>query len=183
MRSLTGQLLVASRHLQDPNFRQTVVLMLEHAEQGALGVVLNRPSDRTIREVWEAVKADPCDNDNVIYVGGPVPGPLIALHDSEPLGEKEVLPGVFMSMQRQSLDQLVREPDQLVRVYNGNSGWASGQLEGEMKAGGWLRTAATSDDVFADHASLWKQATQRIGLSIMLPGTSPDRLPGDPSTN
>jgi putative transcriptional regulator len=88
-----------------------------------------------------------------------------------------------MSMQRQTLDQLVREPDQLVRVYNGNSGWASGQLEGEMNAGGWLRTAATSDDVFADHTSLWKTATQRIGMSIMLPGASPERLPGDPSAN
>ena len=183
MRSLTGQLLVASRHLLDPNFRQTVVLILEHAEQGALGVVLNRPSERTIREVWEAVKADPCDNDNVIYVGGPVPGPLVALHGNEPLGEKEVLPGVFMSMQRSTLDQLVREPNQTLRVFNGNSGWASGQLEGEMKAGGWLRTAATPEDVFADHATLWKKTTQRIGLSIMLPGTSPDRLPGDPSTN
>jgi putative transcriptional regulator len=183
MRSLTGHLLVASRHLRDPNFRQSVVLMLEHAEQGALGVVLNRPSERTIREVWDAVKADPVDNDEVIYVGGPVPGPLIALHDSEALGEKLVLPGVYMSMQRTTLDQLVREPDQLVRVFNGNSGWASGQLEGELKAGGWLRIEATADDVFADPQSLWKDTTQRIGLSIMLPGTSPDQLPGDPTSN
>lgn len=183
MRSLAGHLLVASRHLRDSNFRQSVVLMLEHAEQGALGVILNRPSDRTIREVWEAVKADPCENDDCIFIGGPVPGPLIALHDSEPLGEKEVIPGVYMSMQRSVLDQLVREPGQTVRVFNGNAGWASGQLEGEMKAGGWLTTSAASADVFADHETLWKNVTQRIGLSIMLPGTPPDHLPGDASLN
>jgi putative transcriptional regulator len=183
MRSLTGHLLVASRHLRDTNFRQTVVLMLEHTSEGALGVVLNRPSERTIREVWEAIDAEPCDNENVIYIGGPVPGPLIALHNSEPLGEKEVLPGVFVSMQRDRIDQLVREPLPVVRVFNGNAGWASGQLEGEMKAGGWLKTAAVISDVFADHETLWKQVTQRIGLSIMLPGASPERLPGDPSNN
>jgi len=183
MRSLAGQLLVASRHLRDTNFRQSVVLMLEHTEQGALGVVLNRPSERTIREVWEAVEADPCDNDDFMMIGGPVPGPLIALHDSEPLGEKTILTGVFMSMQRSVLDQLVREPGQTVRIYHGNAGWASGQLEGEMKAGGWLTAKATARDVFSDHERLWKDVSQRIGLSIMLPGARPDQLPGDASMN
>ena len=78
--SLAGHFLVASRYLRDPNFAQSVVLMIHHDQQGAMGVVINRPADKTIREVWEIIGNDPCDRDDLIYIGGPVPGPLVAVH-------------------------------------------------------------------------------------------------------
>ena len=79
-KSLTGHFLVASRYLRDPNFAQSVVLMIHHDHQGALGLVINRPSDKSVREVWEMIGNDPCDREDRIYVGGPVPAPLVAIH-------------------------------------------------------------------------------------------------------
>ena len=108
MKSLAGQFLVASPHLRDPNFAQAVVLMLQHEEQGALGVVLNRPGDKTVDEVWEMIGSDPFGCDELVHVGGPVPGPLIALHNQRSYSEKEILPKLFMSMQKDSIDLIVR---------------------------------------------------------------------------
>ena len=64
MKSLAGHFLVASRHLSDPNFARSVVLMIHHDHQGAVGLVINRPSEKTIREVWEMINYDPCDRDD-----------------------------------------------------------------------------------------------------------------------
>lgn len=180
---LTGHFLVASRYLRDPNFARSVVLMIKHDVQGALGVVINRPSDKTIREVWEIIGNDPCDRDDVIYIGGPVPGPLIAIHSLESFSEGEVMPDIYLSTHRDSLDVIVRKRDVPLRLFSGNAGWGSGQLEGEMEAGGWLSTRATLDDVFADHDTIWKTVTQRIGLEIMAPEVDREHVPPDPSLN
>lgn len=181
--SLTGHFLVASRYLRDPNFLRSVVLMIHHDTQGAMGVVLNRPSDKTVREVWEMIGNDPCDQDEQIFIGGPVPGPLVAVHALEPYSEREVLPGLYVSTHRDALDLIVRKPDQPFRLYSGHAGWGGGQLEGELQAGGWLSTKASKDDVFADHETIWKTVTQRIGLEIMAPELSDDQVPPDPSLN
>ena len=78
---------------------------------------------------------------------------------------------------------IVRKKDVAVRLYSGHAGWGSGQLEGEMEAGGWLSTRATIDDVFADHETIWKTVTQRIGLEIMAPDLDLEHVPPDPSMN
>ena len=181
--SLAGHFLVASRHLRDPNFVHSVVLMIHHNDEGAMGVVLNRPSDKTVREVWDMIGNDPCNRDDLIYVGGPVPGPLVAVHALQPFSEHEVLPGVYVSTHRDALDLIVRKPQEPFRLCSGHAGWGEGQLEAEMEAGGWLTTRATKDDVFADAESLWKSVTQRIGLEIMAPEVDPDDVPIDPSLN
>lgn len=181
--SLAGHFLVASRYLGDPNFVQAVVLMIHHDQEGAMGVVLNRPSDKTVSEVWEIIGNDPCDHDERVFVGGPVPGPLVAVHSLEPFSEQEVLPGLYVSTHRDALDLIVRKQDQPFRLYSGHAGWGSGQLEGELTAGGWLSTRATLNDVFADHETIWRTVTERIGLEIMAPDVSQDRLPPDPSVN
>ncbi|HEX5470344.1 MAG TPA: YqgE/AlgH family protein [Lacipirellulaceae bacterium] len=182
-KSLAGYFLVASRYLRDPNFVQSVVLMIHHDREGAMGVVINRPSDKTIREVWEMIGNDPCEREDLIYVGGPVPGPLLALHSVETMSDHEVLPGLYVSTHRDALDRIVRKTDLRLRLCSGNAGWGSGQLEGELEAGGWLFTRATVDDVFADHDSIWKTVTQRIGLEIMAPDVDSEHTPPDPSLN
>jgi putative transcriptional regulator len=181
--SLAGHFLVASRYLRDPNFAQTVVLMIHHDQQGAMGVVINRPSDKTIREVWELIGNDPCDRDDPIFVGGPVSGPLVALHSFEAFSDHQVLPGLYFSTGRDTLDLLVRRKEVPLRLCSGNAGWSGGQLEDELEAGGWLTTKATIDDVFADHESIWKKVTQRIGLEIMVPDLLREGVPTDPSLN
>ena len=181
--SLAGHFLVASRYLRDPNFAQSVVLMIEHNDDGALGVVINRPADKTVRDVWEIIGYDPCDREELIYVGGPVPGPLVAVHTMEPFSEREVVPGVYVATHRDALDLMVHKKEATLRLYSGHAGWGSGQLEGELEAGGWLTTSATRDDIFADHESIWKTVTQRIGLEIMAPELDDKLVPPDPSLN
>ena len=183
MKSLSGKLLVASPQLQDPNFVQTVVLMIQHEEQGAFGVILNRPGDKTVDEVWELIDKEPPGCDLSVHVGGPVPGPLIALHTQQELSDQQVLPGLYVTAQATAFEELLASPDQEFRIYSGHAGWAGGQLEDELKIGGWLTSDATLDDVFCNHETLWKQVTSRIGIGIIAPGLKEEQIPDDPSLN
>src|SRR5260370_42187861 len=78
--SLEGQFLVASRELLDPNFARAVVLLIQHSEEGAMGLVVNRPTKTTLAEAWKQVSQAPCPMNGLIYLGGPCRGPLMALH-------------------------------------------------------------------------------------------------------
>jgi putative transcriptional regulator len=182
-KSLAGHFLVASRYLRDPNFVHSVVLMIHHTDEGAMGVVINRPSDKTVREVWDMIGYDPVERDDRIFVGGPVPGPLVCVHDQEAFSEHQVLPNLFVATHRDALDLIVRKSQPKVRLYSGHAGWGGGQLEGELEAGGWLFTRATKDDIFADHETIWKTVTQRIGLEIMAPDLDFEHVPPDASMN
>lgn len=183
MKSLTGKFLVASPQLGDPNFSQTVVLMIQHESQGALGLVLNRPSEKTVREVWEMIDKPPCESEQLVHIGGPVPGPLLALHTLRSCADQEVLPGLYVTAQENAFEELVNQSEEKYRLYSGHAGWAAGQLDGELKASGWLTTSATVDDVFSDYETLWKRMTSRIGIGILAPGVRPDQVPKDPGLN
>lgn len=183
MKSLTGKLLVASPHLRDPNFAQTVVLMIQHESQGAFGVILNRPGDKTVEEVWQLLDKGYCDCQESVYVGGPVPGPLIALHTVESLSDQQVFPGLYATAQASAFEELISRPEGDFRIFSGHAGWGNGQLESELNLSGWLTSPALIDDVFADHETLWRQVTSRIGLNILVPGMSPEQVPKDPGMN
>lgn len=180
---LTGNFLVASRHLRDPNFARSVVLMIQHTNEGAMGVVINRPSEKSVREVWEMIGNDPCECEDLIFIGGPVPGPLIALHTLEPFADHLVLPNLFVSTHKDAIDLIVRRKNVSLRLFSGHAGWGGGQLESEIEAGGWLFTKASQDEVFADPQTIWKSVTQRIGLEIMAPAVPQEHVPPDPSWN
>jgi putative transcriptional regulator len=183
MKCLAGKLLVASPQLEDPNFFQTVVLMVQHESQGAFGVVLNRPSEKSLNEVWEMIGKNPCGIDQLVHIGGPVPGPLLALHTVEKQSDQEILPGLHVTGQESAFEALIQNPTAKYRFFSGHAGWGSGQLEGELKVGGWLQSDATIDDVFSDFETLWDQVTSRIGLQIIAPGIRPDQIPKDPGLN
>ena len=183
MQSLSGHLLVASPRLPDENFYRTVVLIIHHDDQGAIGVVLNRPTDSTIREVWESLSDEPCESDEPLNVGGPVSGPLMAIHTNATCSENEILPGVFFATHRDRLNRIVQEPDLPFRIYNGYSGWAPGQLENELKFGGWMVMPATFDYVFGDPDTMWRRASQEIGEQITTELLHDVPMPDDPSCN
>lgn len=184
MNSLQGHLLVASRYLPDPNFQQTVVLMVQHNEMGALGVILNRPTGKTLKEVWERVSDLPCDRDQSILQGGPVGGPLIALHTQPLLADVEVMPGIYFSTDRDNLQKLVADTDENARFYVGYAGWGDGQLESEQETGSWLTAPASKEHVFFDpDTDLWKEASQQIGSSILQSSLKIKSVPDDPSLN
>ena len=166
--SLAGQILVASRHLADPNFFRTVVLILEHRE-GALGVVLNRPTVITIADVvpdWQDLIAQP----PVVFHGGPVER-TAAIGLARPDGAVDPEQSAFSLTIAEpgwevGIVNLSAEPGALVgvvrdlRIFSGYAGWSAGQLESEIQAGGWLVLDHEGfDPLTSDPSTLWNQAS------------------------
>ncbi len=183
MKSLKGCFLVASPHLRDPNFVHTVVLLVHHSEDGAFGVVLNRPTESTIKELWEKVGESPCDSDRPVHLGGPVSGPLMAVHSDASLAEMEIIPGVYFAAQRDHLEKLLQRSEQEFIFFVGHSGWGGGQLENELKEGAWFTAPATAEFVFQSEDDLWRRVTQQIGQSMLTDILRIKGLPRDPSVN
>lgn len=160
---LRGQLLVATPELDDPNFRRTVVLMLAHGAEGALGVVLNRPSLTPVGHLlsaWEDLASYP----DVLFLGGPVQlENVIGLAD---VGESDnrddpVLGGVeLVDLNRTPAD--MPRPASDLRLFAGSAGWGAGQLEGEIAEGAWWVVPALAADVFCDDPDrLWSAVLRR----------------------
>ena len=167
MESLAGNLLIAIPDLNDQNFSRTVILVVQHDDQGASGLVLNRPSEVTITQVWDEVSAVPCDCQDLIYMGGPINGPLIALHQEFHSGETCVYSGCNISVGRESLDLLVNQSEAKFRVYSGYSGWGPGQLEQELEQGDWLTYPAAPHHAFNSPGGLWRHLCEQIGEDVL----------------
>lgn len=162
--SLKGQLLIAAPQLAD-YFRRSVVLVLEHNEDGAMGVVLNRPTETPVAEAVPDL-ADLAGEDSLVHAGGPVnPDTVIALGDVD--GKPELL----------GPDDTELEPRRL-RVFAGYAGWAPGQLDGELEEEAWITEPADPDDPFAE-GDLWPEVLQRKGGGYALLAT----MPPDPRLN
>ena len=184
MDTLQGLFLIASPHLRDPNFGQSVVLMLEHHDEGALGIVINRDSQLALRDVWCQVADSPCDCDVCVSFGGPVQGPMIALHGHPQFSESEIVPGVYVATERDTLCGLVDQNLQPFRVFTGYAGWGPGQLESELEAGGWLTIAGNAQHVFrSDVTSLWQEVLQCSGRDFFRQTLGIDTLPGEMGLN
>ncbi len=183
MSSLTGHFLVASPHLGDPNFFRSVVLMLRHDEEGAFGVVLNRPLPSTLSEIWKALGISEVEREQPIYLGGPVSGPLLAVHEDMQYAEGEVVPGVYYSTHKDYLNSLVTDYLGPLRVFSGYSGWGEGQLESELAEGSWLTTLSTAEDIFADPEEMSSAVASRIGLEILMPRSRNRVVPPNPEMN
>ncbi len=183
MKSLKGHFLVASPHLSDTNFFRSVVLMIQHDAEGAFGVVMNRPTNTTIADIPELAPEAICDMDTPVHLGGPVPGPLIAVHSDISAAELEIATGIYFATGKDAIVQVVSEWVGPFRLFQGYSGWGPGQLDGELEAGGWLTIQATHDDAFSDYDGLWNRVAQHIGLDIISPTLPHTQIPDDPSMN
>lgn len=181
--SLEGQLLVASPELNDPNFAKSVVLMIHHNDEGAFGLVLTQPTNVTVAQVWDKVSESKCRAIDAIHRGGPVEGPLMALHGNAEIGGNDVLPGVFYTVAASHLDQLVSTNAQPARYFVGYSGWGAGQLEGELEAGGWLTIPARPEDLFQDADGFWELTIRRISGRSVLKSLGIEDFPSDLSAN
>ena len=177
---LQGQLLIASPGLLDPNFRRTVVLVTEHNEDGAAGLVLNRPSPTAVSEVVPQLELLVEDGEQV-WVGGPVqPNAVLVL--GEFLDPDDAAVPLFGALGFPSLD----EPEDVVpmttrrRVFAGYAGWGSGQLEDELGREDWIVEPALPDDAFTEAPDeLWGEVLRRKGGIYELVA----RMPEDPSVN
>jgi putative transcriptional regulator len=186
-----GRLLVATPVLGDPNFRRTVVLIVEHEEeQGTLGVVLNRPTEVPVGQVLEPW-TDLATTPSVVFSGGPVaPTSALALAlvpgTDEPIGWHPLDGPPAKAMSRLGLVDLDAPPGLLsdaiarLRVYAGYAGWGAGQLQAEIDEGAWYVLPADPVDAFsADPVKLWPAILRRQGGELAYVATYPD----DPSQN
>ena len=180
MERIEGQLLIAGGGLFDPNFRQTVVLVVEHGPEGALGVVLNRPSALTVEAAAPAL-AEITAPDERLYVGGPVqPQAAVIL-------AQFAHPDLASQLVFDSVGVIGDEGDELrapglvrKRIFAGYAGWGAGQLDAELESGDWILEAPHADDVFtAGPEDLWSGVLKRKGSQYALLA----HMPFDPSTN
>jgi putative transcriptional regulator len=179
--SLAGQLLLASPSLLDPNFARTVVLVGVHNEDGAMGVVLNRPSEVTIGEAAPLLEAAVGELEPV-FVGGPVqPTSIVFLAeflDPDPAGLL-VLGRIGFPAPEAGIEDLVQSTARR-RVFAGYAGWGAGQLDAEVEGGDWIAHPAVPEDIFSDvPEDLWSSVLTRMGGSYALIA----RMPLDPSVN
>lgn len=178
--SLRGHLLVASPALVDPNFARAVVLITEHNEEGALGVVLNRPSETPVEDVVPALAE--IEGVDFLYMGGPVrPEAVVVLgefRDTEAAAWIAVADVGFVSADAENED--LPEKVRRARVYAGFSGWGPGQLEGEIEEEAWIVEPPLPPELFAsDPEHLWAEVLERKGGHYALVA----RMPLDPSLN
>ena len=183
METLRGKLLIASPTLHDPNFERAVVLVGEHNEDGALGVVLNRPSDTPVAEAVPDL-ADLVDEDAPVHVGGPVqPSAVLVLAEFDPPEQTQtlVLGDVgFLALDEDDEGEHTRAELRRARVFAGYAGWGPGQLEAEIDRDDWIVEDAGPDDIFAATAAeQWSAVLDRKGGHWRLIA----RMPKDPSMN
>ncbi|MFP4310606.1 MAG: YqgE/AlgH family protein [Nitriliruptoraceae bacterium] len=180
---LTGRLLVAAPALDDPNFERSVVLILDHDEDGAIGVVLNRASSVPVHETladWADLAAAP----SVVFGGGPVePTAVVALGVATPVATPDTGAAILGRVRLVDLDQdpveAAGELEQ-VRIFAGYAGWAPDQLEDEIAKGAWFPVDAETEDVFTDDPTgLWHAVLRRQPGHLRLLAT----YPADPTLN
>ncbi len=184
MESLVGHLLVATPGLRDPNFERTVVLLVAHEGGGALGVVLNRPTEVPVGEVlgsWGGIASEP----GVVFEGGPVQ-PEAAICLARVLSQSGDTRGFSRVEGTLGTVDLSADPDGMredlieVRVFAGYAGWGAGQLEGEITGGSWLTFKALPSDPFTDRPDdLWPMVLRRQGGMY----AAIAQYPADPTLN
>lgn len=161
-----GVFLVASELLNDPNFSQTVVLLLEYDNSGAMGLVINRPTEVSLASLLP-------EEDNLegrearIFIGGPVSRTrlfLLVRSASRPRHSEPVVDGVFASTSLETLHEIIAEESEVAafQAYAGYAGWGPGQLDAELMRGDWLVSPADSETVF-DKATetIWPELIQK----------------------
>jgi putative transcriptional regulator len=181
--SLKGRLLIALPALRDPNFDRSIVLMLHHDDDGAVGVILNRPSQVEVADAlpqWRHRLASPA----VFFHGGPV-GPSAAICLAR-VGGQSPGDGWQRLLDRVGTFDLTQDPDEVgdeveeLRVFSGYAGWRGGQLEDELDVGAWLVAEAAPDDALTDAPDdLWRTVLRRQRGEVALLAS----FPPDPSLN
>jgi putative transcriptional regulator len=161
-----GRFLVANRNLSDANFAETVILLLDYHNRGAMGLIINRPSEVRLAKVWPDM-AGLQQRADTVYIGGPVESRrmVMLIRASSALDDaKQVLDGVHVSSSRKLFERLVdqADPAERFRVYAGYAGWAPGQLEREVERGDWHVLPADAETVFDKApADIWPELIRK----------------------
>lgn len=161
-----GRFLVATRSLEDPQFAETVALLLDVTEEGATAVVINRPTDIRLSKLLPNITALR-ERVDVAFLGGPVmPTHLMVLVRGKPVGDsaEHVFGDVHVLTGKQAIRETLAAglPRRRLRAYVGHAGWMSGQLDEEIQDGDWLVAAGDAELIFAEHAEdAWRHLIER----------------------
>ena len=176
--SLIGNLLVASSCVDEPVFTRAVCLIVHQDENGAIGVMLNRPMQPLPDGLIKMLAEDKPGGDNrlpaaektlagatasmgTVHFGGPQSGPVVAVHGSSQHAEAETGTGIYVAAQKEHLESLVRNKPCPYRLIVGHVGWDTEQLAAELAAGIWHVVPATTESVFASDSDMWPQLVRR----------------------
>lgn len=169
--NFVGKFLISSPQMRDPNFAESVILIIKHdPEAGALGVVVNRTSEDSLQEMWDHiwdvnVEHSEENQKKFMQLGGPVFGPIISVHENEPNGEGKIASGLFYAVHPDKVLGAIGT-DARIRLYQGYSGWAGGQLEAEIDKGAWMVIDADPEIVFYEQhedRNVYKDALYKFG--------------------
>ena len=171
--SLAPSLLVSMPQLNDPNFHRSVILLCEHDEEGAFGLVLNRPTDTPpASEVIRLTPPGDIESGLELWIGGPVePERGWILTGAEPTDVESVrvYDGVYLSTSQSLLRRLLENPPPRTRLLIGYAGWDAGQLDAELSASAWLTSEIDLDIIFDTQATeMWEAAIRRLGVDPAL---------------
>ena len=161
-----GKFLIASRQLLDPHFAESVVLLIEYNKNGALGIIINRPSEMKLSAVLPEIEGLE-QRPDTIYLGGPVARNQLLLlirTSSPPEGSRQVFKDIHVSSSQAVIQRMIKNPEseERFRVYAGYAGWAPGQLDNEIATGGWHVTTADVETIFDKSASgIWPDLIHR----------------------
>ncbi|MCC9603456.1 YqgE/AlgH family protein [Stieleria sp. JC731] len=164
---------------------RTIVLIVNHDDEGAFGLTMTRPTDQRLSDLIElSIPTGTIRQDDFIFEGGPVEGPLLAVHDltgiGAPICDQDA--GIWLTGDEDHLRLLLQRTDARVRFISQYSGWGPGQLDMELRSGGWLVGQADSQVIFANPDQIWETAVKRCGHEI-LSSISPGLQFNDPSVN
>lgn len=180
---LTGHLLIAMPAMQDPNFSRTVTYLCEHSEQGALGIVINRPLDMELGAIFDQLSlegADPALASQPVLQGGPVHQERgFVLHEPDLPGGPEfdatlaVGDGIRVTTSQDILAAMARgQGPRRALVALGYAGWGAGQLEHELRENAWLSVPASPRIIFeTPFAERWREAARLLGVDVALLGS------------
>jgi putative transcriptional regulator len=183
MESLRGQLLIASPKIVDPNFRRTVVFMAEHTDEGAMGLVINRPAETTVAEAVPDLEWLAQGDAAGVWMGGPVAADsvIVLAEFAEPERAAVLVDGDlgFVPAEIDDREEFAAGVRR-ARIFAGHAGWGPGQLEAELDEDSWIVEPAAHTDVFTqDPEALWSAVLRRKGSDYLLLAT----MPMDPSLN
>ena len=177
-----GMLLVATPKLDETRFERSVVLLMQHDDRGTFGVAINKPANDSVKSVWEELTGAEPVEDQLVVAGGPLQGPVIALHQLKDLSDVAMPGGIYVSAQIEKLHELIKYEDPY-RIVVGIAGWQRGQLQEELSSGCWYVLPSDADMVFEDPEWMWEYCIDECGRQQIVDLIGGDWFPDDPTMN
>lgn len=179
---LQGKLLVATPKLDATRFERSVILLMQHDKRGTFGVAINKPATDQVRSAWEHLTGSDPAEDQMIVAGGPLKGPVIALHQVPDLCDVAMPGGIFVAAQIEKLNELARHEDPY-RIVVGLAGWKNEQLKSELESGCWYMMQSDADTVFEDPEWMWDFCIDECGRHQIAELIGHNGFPDDPTMN